>query len=1024
LENKEDKPTFAYWFLQSYFNLYLQIYNFYTMTISERQAIIAKIREENQDDYTFMRVDDECESVYAYVLDGSAPFPKLTDPNAMWTGFLFPLFAPFNEWTDEDHRLMRVITHRDHWNNNQNWVSLGECFITYFIRDQACLLEPKGIEIMPFVLKIWQDYNLNEARMTERLLKSMQSEGWYIGNTKTATSLGRYLIAAVRKDMPKMLGLVHREQHKTVFLELLVHNDPTLTDDDYDSFLQLDPNRRIIERITVGTVRILLEKDAKKYENKILEACKPVTDAECMYWVHELLRQHLPEKYADQALAHARIYIDMVENQKRLYKEDNSDYKFDYTYENDSTLVYLIENAVATLLKHDADAEKDTVFGVYKMVDDPQLKSILLKQILPYYNESILKTLFDDQLNYKDTTGADDFCRLLCKTISAFDFSEYESQVWAMATGKDKKIAALVPSVLAKLGDHAIPNAQKLLNDKKSDNRQTGAIILSLIQTPAATEVLMQRLNSEMDDNSRDIILETIKNVMTIPQTEAEIRTVIADAKARKKLDKPFERWLVESEMPRLYWLSGAELTDDETRFLSYRQTRSKDIRIDTEAKPMLALLDKTKSAPFAAAVLKAFIDNGADTKAKHCLALVTSLGSDAEIDVLKSKVLYWVDNARGKMAEYAVKAIALNGGTKALRLIEFYARKYKSKYKNIGAAANEAFDLVAEELGIAPYDLADTIIPDFGFEGLFKEFEAGGETYRAFISNDFKIMFLDEDNKIIKTVPKTASNELKDDFKDTAKEIKDIVKAQTSRLEQYLVIQRQWSAEKWQTLFLQNPVMFAYAVRLVWAAYSTENKLLYTFRCTEDQTLVNTEGDEIELADNVNIAILHPIALDAATLSYWNNNLIDSDVTPPFAQLLRPVVLLDAADKSCKMSDKFKGVQYGGYGFLGRMEKTGWAKGSIVDAGMISSYYKDFSSLGITAVIEQTGTHCVGYYEQNAEMGSLYFVHSKGIKFGSYYYDDPRDANDPRLIAFGDVPAIVYSEVMADLAFFEANRA
>ncbi|MEY4537648.1 MAG: hypothetical protein RL171_1799, partial [Pseudomonadota bacterium] len=360
----------------------------------------------------------------------------------------------------------------------------------------------------------------------------------------------------------------------------------------------------------------------------------------------------------------------------------------------------------------------------------------------------------------------------------------------------------------------------------------------------------------------------------------------------------------------------------------------------------------------------------------------------------------------------------------KALRLIEFYSRKYKSKYKNIGAAANDAFDLVAEELGIPPYELADTIIPDFGFEGLFKEFEAGGSIYRAFVNNDFKILFLDEDNKTIKTVPKATSAELKDDFKDTAKEIKDIVKSQTSRLEQYLVIQRQWNTEKWQSLFMQNPVMFVYAVRIVWGAYSTENKLLFTFRCTEDQCLINTEGDEIELDENLKIGLVHPISLDATSISYWNENLLDSDIVPIFPQLLRPVVHLTEADKTTKMSSTFKGVQYGGYGFLGRMEKTGWNKGSIVDGGMISSYYKDFSTLGISAVIEQTGTHCVGYYEENAEMGDLYFVKSKGIKFGSYYYDDPRDGNDPRLLAFGDVPAIVYSEVMSDLQFFKDNDA
>ncbi|MEY4925866.1 MAG: hypothetical protein RI894_302, partial [Bacteroidota bacterium] len=368
---------------------------------------------------------------------------------------------------------------------------------------------------------------------------------------------------------------------------------------------------------------------------------------------------------------------------------------------------------------------------------------------------------------------------------------------------------------------------------------------------------------------------------------------------------------------------------------------------------------------------------------------------------------------------EYAVKAIALHGSAKALRLIEFYTRKYKTTYKNIGAAANESFELVAEELDISPYDLADTIVPDFDFEGLFKSFEVSGETYRAFVNTDFKLVFLDESNKIIKSLPKETSPALKEAFKDTAKEIKDLLKPQTTRLEQYLIIQRRWESSKWESLFRQNPVMFVYAVRIVWGAYSPDGNLLYTFRCEEDQSLVTINGEEIEVDESLKIGLVHPISLDTASIAYWSQNLLDAGITPVFPQLLRPVTLLNTNEQTLKMSNTFVGVESGGAAFLGKMTKSGWNK-MVADAGLISSYYKGFPQFGIIAFVEQTGMHGIGLYQENAVMGRVYFVKEIVIKPGAYYYDDPSSPGDPRLIPFGDVPPIMYSEVMADLQYFK----
>jgi hypothetical protein len=529
-------------------------------------------------------------------------------------------------------------------------------------------------------------------------------------------------------------------------------------------------------------------------------------------------------------------------------------------------------------------------------------------------------------------------------------------------------------------------------------------------------------------------------------QTIAE---AVSAAQKRGKLAKPVMTWLV--NYPQLNYKNGENALDSTTiAFLFYRISQVKDIRIDIEARPLLSLIDRETSAPFAKWLLDSYFQNGADAKLKWCLTLGAVLGGDTEIAFLQRTIVNFVDNKRGKMAENVVKALALQGSQRALRAVDFFSRKYKNK--SLGKAALEAFDVAAEELGMTPYELADSVIPDFGFDGLFKEFETNKEQYRAYIGNDFKLAFLDEDNKLLKALPKGTSAILKEEFKEIGKEIRDIVKSQSSRLEQYLVIQRRWSVDKWQAFFLTNPVMFVYAVRLIWGVFDEKNTLISVFRCQEDQSLTDAEGNEIDFEalksstrvgetlkisltftpENANytegslqlqIGIVHPISLDAETIDFWKNDLLDNDIEPIFPQLNRPVIALKDIDKNVKMSDAYEGVEVGGYTFLSRMDKTGWVKGSIGDGAGILSYYKVFTEVGLVAIVLQTGDLSIGNYEANAQIGKVMFVKKEDIRFGNYMYDEPSKMNDPRLVRFGDVPPIVYAEVMADMVFFKENQ-
>ena len=52
-----------------------------------------------------------------------------------------------------------------------------------------------------------------------------------------------------------------------------------------------------------------------------------------------------------------------------------------------------------------------------------------------------------------------------------------------------------------------------------------------------------------------------------------------------------------------------------------------------------------------------------------------------------------------------------------------------------------------------------------------------------------------------------------------------------------------------------------------------------------------------------------------------------------------------------------------------------------------------------------------------NITLGKNFFVKHGTVNVGSYEYDEPENADDPRSVNYGGVPAIAFSEALGDLA-------
>jgi len=204
---------------------------------------------------------------------------------------------------------------------------------------------------------------------------------------------------------------------------------------------------------------------------------------------------------------------------------------------------------------------------------------------------------------------------------------------------------------------------------------------------------------------------------------------------------------------------------------------------------------------------------------------------------------------------------------------------------QNVREAASTSFNQIADTLGISRMELMDKMIPDFGFENLFKTFEVNGEEWRAFIQTDLKIAYLNEMDEIKKSIPTKAAKEIKDEIKAINKNIRSISKNQKQNLEQNFIAQRRWKAANWQEHFMGKALMFAFAQSLVWGIYG-DGKFTEIFGVNQDQTLENTDFEEVEIPDNSMIDMVYPLELDEATKKMRETYLKENNITPPFQQI------------------------------------------------------------------------------------------------------------------------------------------
>ena len=624
-----------------------------------------------------------------------------------------------------------------------------------------------------------------------------------------------------------------------------------------------------------------------------------------------------------------------------------------------------------------------------------KIDETLKEECLPYLMKALKQ---DTSVHYRHRY----FFKTFCEILEKYDYDTHLERLleYCIKDARRNDLETLCVS-LSKNTPTIIANAIDLLHGSTVAQRKVGALILSHISDPDVEATLNDAVDKEKNDKTRNVILEALKERrFSSPYNLDQVQEMIRQAGDRKKL-KWTEKVLMEAELPALYWKNGKELSNEEVRFLFYRLKQVSGIGIDPEMKQAINQIDSSKSPKFALLLLDVFKHSNADAKLKHYLTLTGLLGGDEGLHKLNTLFRKCLTDKRTKMASYILGAIAMIGSDKALRIIEVISRKYANKKPKLAKAALEMLEAAASEHGLTSDELADKIIPDFDFEGVYKEIAIEGEIYRAFVNSDFKLIYYNEDNKSRKSLPKAATAEQKKAFREIAKEITVVSKSQAGRLEKYLVEGRQWKASEWEAFFQSNPIMFVFAMKLLWSVFDEEGNFVKGFYCDEDTSLYDHEDEEIELDEGHSVGIMHPLDMNDEQRKIWQDKVYDMGFITVFPTINRSIFAKNSAESNLNHTKHFsyEDIPRGADHVVSYLVKKGWTK-HAGDGGH-AYFTKTLFSHDITAVPQIDGPYV--YYQggnAKAALDKVYF----------------RKSNHQDKLILSDIPDKWYSEIMNDL--------
>jgi Domain of unknown function (DUF4132) len=439
-------------------------------------------------------------------------------------------------------------------------------------------------------------------------------------------------------------------------------------------------------------------------------------------------------------------------------------------------------------------------------------------------------------------------------------------------------------------------------------------------------------------------------------------------------------------------------------------------------------LCDPVSLDTFGWHLFEAWLTAGAPSKENWALLAVGWLGNDTSALKLAPIIRHWPGESQHARAVAGLECLREIGTDTALMQINGIA--HKVKFQGIKTRAKQCMESIAADRRMSRDELEDRIVPDCGLdEHGSKVFDFGDRQFHLALADNLKPMVKDADNKLKADLPQPNSKD--NAAKATAsiaawkllkKQLAEVLKIQTLRLEQVMVNDRRWSVPDFELLLVHHPLMLILSQRILWANYSAEGKLLKTFRLTEDQSYADSSDKTCKLDKESRVGIVHPLVISKQDGKLWGEIFSDYNIIQPFPQLGRPVYTLEPSEMDGMEITKFKNIQIPVVSLVRTLEALGWQRSGLHDHGDYSAHSKYFAAAQVTAIIGDYHQVSVNLSLDNESIDGCCFVTGewKGWDYPAGQWGNQEKA---KLLKLSEVSSILLSEVLSDLNQLMSKR-
>ncbi|WP_128984789.1 DUF4132 domain-containing protein [Streptomyces roseicoloratus] len=348
-------------------------------------------------------------------------------------------------------------------------------------------------------------------------------------------------------------------------------------------------------------------------------------------------------------------------------------------------------------------------------------------------------------------------------------------------------------------------------------------------------------------------------------------------------------------------------------------------------------LCTPTSLAEFAWALFEEWRVAGMPPKEAWALHALGWLGDDDTVRALTPVIRAWPGEGAHQRAVDGLDVLAAIGTDTAL--LHLHGISQRVKFKALKQRAQEKIATVAAELGLTGEQLADRLVPDLGLDPDGSTVvDYGTRRFTVGFDEQLKPYVRDEAGRRLKDLPKPGARD--DTERATAerkrfltlkKDVRTIAADQVRRLESAMVERRSWTGAEFRQLFVEHPLVWHLARRLVWHAEHEGRGL--AFRIAEDRTYADVDDETVTVAEAATVTLPHPLHL-AEELDGWAELFADYEIVQPFPQLGRPVLTVTGEEATGARLPRFEGITVPVGKLLG-LQKRGWERGEPQDAGV-----------------------------------------------------------------------------------------